>query len=184
MLAVQMAIGVALVFDGINKAYVPWLFKKLKENDSQQKKKIVRYTYIWFLFIIAGAIAGLFVGPWLVKLAAEPSFEQAGEVIGWLLLWQTFGGMYLMVTNYIFYSRRTGLLSAATIQSGLINLLLLVLLIKLLGLDGAAVSFAIGVAITFLLTWCVAEKRNPMLWFSFIKKTAQSFNLFHSKGPK
>src|SRR5690606_18335582 len=115
----------------------------------------------------AGAGSGFIVGPWLVRLVAGPGYEQAGEVIGWLLLGQAFGGMYLMVTNYIFYSRRTGLLSAATITSGLINLVLLILLIKLLGLTGAAVSFSAAMAIRFLLTWWVAQKRHPMPWFDF-----------------
>src|SRR5690606_5953064 len=110
--------------------YVPWLFEKLKENDLQQKKKIVRYTYLWYLVIMIGAIAGFFVGPLVVRLVAGQGYEQAGEIIGWLLLGQAFGGMYLMVTNYIFYSKRTGLLSAATITSGLLNLLLLALLIQ------------------------------------------------------
>src|SRR5690606_41322800 len=80
--------------------------------------------------------------------------------------------MYLMVTNYIFYSRRTGLLSAATITSGLINLLLLVLLIKLLGLSGAAISFTIAMGVRFLLTWWVAQKRHPMPWFDFLDKNS------------
>lgn len=167
MVAVQLAMGVALIFDAVNKAYIPWLFEKLRENDLHQKKKIVRYTYLWYLVIMAGAIAGFFVGPLVVRLIAGPGYEQAGELIGWLLLGQAFGGMYLMVTNYIFYSKRTGLLSAATITSGLLNLLLLLVLIKLLGLAGAAISFAIAMAVRFLLTWWAAQKRHPMPWFDF-----------------
>jgi len=167
MVAVQIAMGVALIFDAVNKAYTPWLFEKLRENDLHQKKKIVRYTYLWYLVIMAGAIAGFFVGPLVVRLIAGPGYEQAGELIGWLLLGQAFGGMYLMVTNYIFYSKRTGLLSAATITSGLVNLVLLSVLIQLLGLAGAAVSFAIAMAVRFLLTWWAAQKRHPMPWFDF-----------------
>lgn len=167
MVAVQLAMGVALIFDAVNKAYIPWLFEKLRENDFHQKKKIVRYTYLWYLVIMAGAMAGFFVGPLVVRLIAGPGYEQAGELIGWLLLGQAFGGMYLMVTNYIFYSKRTGLLSAATITSGLLNLLLLLVLVKLLGLAGAAVSFAFAMAARFLLTWWAAQKRHPMPWFDF-----------------
>lgn len=167
MVAVQVAAGVGLVFDAINKAYVPWLFEKLKEDEPEQKKKIVRYTYLWYLVIIVGAGLGFVVGPWLVMMIAGPGYEQAGDIIGWLLLGQAFGGMYLMVTNYIFYSKKTGLLSVATITSGLINLALLVLLINLLGLSGAAISFCIAMAVRFLLTWWVAQKRHPMPWFNF-----------------
>lgn len=170
MVAVQISLGITLIFDAINKAYVPWLFEKLKENKSQQKKEIVRYTYIWYFVIIIGAVAGFFVGPLLVRLVAGPGYEVAGEVIGWLILGQALRGMYLMVTNYIFYSKRTGLLSAVTITSGLVNIILLLVLIKLMGIKGAAVSFAISMLVMFLLTWWVAQKRHSMPWFYFLNK--------------
>lgn len=160
--------GGSLIFDAINKAYVPWLFEKLQEDDLQQKKKIVRYTYLWYLVIVTGAILGFVVGPWLVVWIAGPGYEQAGDVIGWLLLGQAFGGMYLTVTNYIFYSKKTGLLSMATVASGLLNLVLLFVLINLLGLLGAAISFCIAMGVRFLLTWWVAQKRHPMPWFDFM----------------
>src|SRR5690606_10136870 len=122
---------------------------------------------IWFAVIIAGAGAGFFVGPWAIQVVAGPGYEQAGEVIGWLLLGQAFGGMYLMVTNYVFYSRRPGLLSLATIVSGLINISLLLLFVTLLGLTGAAIAVSTAMSIRFLLTWWVAQKRHPMPWFNF-----------------
>ncbi len=74
--------------------------------------------------------------------------------------------MYLMVTNYIFYSKRTALLSASTITAGLVNVGLLVVLISLMGLKGAAVAFAISMAFKFLMTWFVANLRHPMPWFN------------------
>lgn len=168
MVAVQVAMGAALIFDAINKAYVPWLFEKLKENKLYQKKRIVKYTYLWFLVILIGAFAGFFAGPPLVTLLAGPGYEKAGDIIGWLLLGQSFGGMYLMVTNYIFYSRRTGLLSLVTVTSGMINFILLLFFVKLIGLEGAAIAFAIAMAVQFLLTWWASHKRHPMPWLSFI----------------
>jgi O-antigen/teichoic acid export membrane protein len=76
--------------------------------------------------------------------------------------------MYLMVTNYIFYSKRTGLLSIASISSGILNLVLLIILVRIFGLEGAAIAFAISMGIRFLLTWWIAHKRHPMPWFNFI----------------
>jgi O-antigen/teichoic acid export membrane protein len=81
-------------------------------------------------------------------------------------LGQAFSGMYLMVTNYIFYSKKTGLLSLVTISSGLLNVVFLVVLIKLLGITGAAMAFTLAMALRFLLTWWVAQKRHPMPWFN------------------
>jgi len=70
-------------------------------------------------------------------------------------------------SNYVFYSKRTGLLSMSTITSGFINVGLLLLLISHMDLKGAAIAFAISMAIKFLLTWYVAQLRHPIPWLNF-----------------
>lgn len=167
MVAVQLTMSVKIIFDAVNKAYAPWLFEKLKENNQQQKVKIVKYTYIWFSLIILGALLSFVIGPYIVVLFAGEKYAEAGKVIGWLALGQGFQGMYLMVTNYIFYSKRTGLLSLASISSGILNLILLVLLVRILGIEGAGLAFTISMGLRFLLTWYIAHKRHPMPWLSF-----------------
>lgn len=166
MVAVQFATALALVFDAVNKAYVPWLFERLKRDQEGEKRQIVRFTYGWYALILCGAALAFILGPWMVTFVAGENYGRAGDVFGWLALGQVFGGMYLMVTNYIFFSKRTGLLSLVTIASGLINVALLFVLIGTFGLEGAAYSFCIAMAIRFLLTWVVAQKRHPMPWFN------------------
>jgi O-antigen/teichoic acid export membrane protein len=166
MVAVQLAGAIALIFDAINKAYVPWLFERLQRNEEREKIQIVRYTYVWFAIILMGAGLAFFLAPWLVPIVVGEEYAQAGEVLGWLVLGQVFGGMYLMVTNYIFFSKRTGLLSLVTIFSGLLNVLLLLVLIHLFGLLGAAYAFCLAMGVRFLLTWCVAQRRHAMPWFN------------------
>lgn len=170
MVAVQFSMALALVFDSVNKAYVPWLFERLKKNDENEKRQIVRFTYAWYVLILCSVSLAFTIGPWLIIVVAGENYEAAGDVIGWLILGQVFGGMYLMVTNYIFFSKRTGLLSLVTISSGIINLVLLFLLIVPFGLKGAAYAFCVAMGIRFLLTWMVAQKRHPMPWFNFVKK--------------
>tara|TARA_R100000935_G_scaffold4427_1_gene10461 strand:+ start:9323 stop:10591 length:1269 start_codon:yes stop_codon:yes gene_type:complete len=164
MVAVQLTTTIGLVFDAINKAYVPWLFEKLKADQYKEKRKIVKLTYIWFFLIILGVMLVFLIGPQLVVLIAGEQYAQAGRVVGWLALGQGFQGMYFMVTNYIFFSKKTGLLSVASISSGVLNLILLIVLVRLLGLEGAAIAFAISMGIRFLLIWWIAHKRHPMPW--------------------
>lgn len=167
MVAVQFGMALSLIFDAVNKAYVPWLFERLKRDNSSEKRQIVRYTYAWYTFILAGAGISFIVGPWLITFIAGDQYRQAGDVIGWLVLGQVFNGMYLMVTNYIFYSKKTGLLSAASMFSGLLNFGLLVFLVRQFGIIGAAYAFALSMGLRFLLTWLVAQKRHAMPWFNF-----------------
>ncbi|PLW82093.1 polysaccharide biosynthesis protein [Kineobactrum sediminis] len=166
MVAVQFGMAISLVFDAINKAYVPWLFERLKRDDEAEKRQIVRYTYAWFCFILLGAGVGFLVGPWLILFVAGADYARAGDVIGWLILGHVFSGMYLMVTNYIFFSKRTGLLSVASVLAGLVNFFLLLVLVRHLGLEGAAYAFCFSMALRFLLSWYVAQKRHSMPWFA------------------
>ena len=168
MVAVQITMAIAVVFDAINKAYVPWLFEKLKVNNFKEKQQIVKLTYLWYLVIALGVLFAFYIGPWLVVFIAGEKYAQAGEVVGWLALGQGFQGMYLMVTNYIFFSKKTGLLSLVSIGSGLLNLVLLIVLVHILGLQGAAMAFALSMCARFVLTWLVAQKHHPMPWFSFL----------------
>lgn len=167
MVAVQFSMALSLVFDAMNKAYVPWLFERLKRDSDSEKRQIVHYTYAWYAIILAGAGLSFIVGPWLIVFVAGDDYRQAGDVIGWLVLGQVFNGMYLMITNYIFYSKRTGLLSAASVFSGLVNLVLLIFFVEWFGITGAAYAFALSMGLRFLLSWIVAQKRHSMPWFNF-----------------
>lgn len=167
MVAVQISLSFVIFFDSINKAYVPWLFERLRRDVHQEKQEIVRNTYVWYLVIVFGVILSFWIGPLFVVLIAGKDYAEAGSVIGWLALGQGFSGMYLMVTNYIFYSKRTGMLSFVTLCCGVINFAFLFLLIPVYGLKGAAISFAIAMGLRFFLTWWLAHKRHPMPWFSF-----------------
>ncbi len=108
-----------------------------------------------------------------MTVVAGDGFAAAGAVIGWLLLGQVFGGMYLMVTSYVFYAKRTGLLSAITVASALLNILLLMFLTPKLGIEGAGMAFSIAMATRFLLTWWAAHRSHPMPWFTGLARYAE-----------
>ena len=167
MVAVQLVSVMALVFDAINNAYVPWLFERLKRNQVEEKKEIVRWTYGYCIALLVFVAIAFLFGPSLLILIAGEKYSAASDVIGWLALGQAFNGMYLMVTNYVFFSKRTGFLSLATITSGLINIGLLMIFISFMGLEGAAIAFSISMALKFILTWFVAHLCHPMPWFDF-----------------
>jgi len=170
MVAVQLSSSMSIVFDAINKAYTPWLFNKLSLNIIEDNKKIVKLTYIYITCVFFISLTSFFIGPMVVNFVAGTGYEEASYIIGWLCLGQAFSGMYLMVTNYVFYAKKTGQLSIVTLSSGLIHVTLLLLLVKDYGLQGAAVSFTISKCIQFILTWLLAMKVQHMPWFDFYKK--------------
>ncbi|HHR6142249.1 TPA: lipopolysaccharide biosynthesis protein [Providencia alcalifaciens] len=167
MVAFQLSTSLVIFFDAINKAFVPWLFEKLAHNVNSEKIKIVKLTYLHFLVTIFVSIISFLIGPSLLVLISGEKYIEAGNIIGLLCLGQCFGGMYLMVTNYIFFSKKTLGLSLITVFSGLMNILLIIILINPYGLVGVAFSYSISKLIQFLLTWVLSYKYVRMPWFNF-----------------
>ncbi len=164
MVAVQLSTSMSIVFDAINKAYVPWLFERLKYEDNQEKRRIVRNTYVYFITILIVVAFAFALGPFIVTLIAGEKYKSAGDVIGWLCLGQAFGGMYLMVTNYNFYAKKTKNLAMVTIATGIINVPLLLIFVNKFGIVGAGISFAIAKFLQFSMTWALANRAVYMPW--------------------
>ncbi|QKJ87769.1 polysaccharide biosynthesis protein [Paramixta manurensis] len=164
MLGVQLSLGMIVVFDAINKALIPWLYKILAANDTAQIMRMVRFTYLYFVIVGFLGILAFWIGPLVVKLVAGPAYLRATSVIGWLCLGQAFTGMYLMVTNYLFYARQTGRLSLVTVSCGIFNIILLLYMMHIKGIVGVAMAFAISMFIRFLATWLLASRCCGFSW--------------------
>jgi O-antigen/teichoic acid export membrane protein len=165
VVAVQLGLILGMLADSFNKAFAPWLMEKLSDINHEEQKKIVILTYIYFIIIIALAVFGAFVAPYVLPYIVGPQFQTVGSLLVFILLGNAFIGMYYMVTNYIFYSRRTGLLSMLTISVGLITVVLSWFLIDAYGIRGAAIGFMVGQASLFLGAWVLSNYCLPMPWF-------------------
>ncbi len=164
MVAAQMAMVMGLVLDGINKAYSPWLYERLKKGSESDKRLVVKLTYGYAAFLLAlAALAFLIGGPVLVFIAGE-KYKPAADIIAWMVLGKAFHGMYYMVTGYIFYSKKTFSIAKITIFSGLVNASLIFFLSNEYGLIGAAWAMCAGMAIQWLMTWWVASRTVKMPW--------------------
>ena len=172
VVAVQVSMILAILFDAINKAYTPWLFENLKKRDELDKILLVKNTYIYFLIIIAGTVFYVTIVPFFVFLLAGETYQEAGKIAILLCIGQLFHGMYLAVTNYIFFTKKTSFLSLGTVSSVVIHLCLLLLLIELYGLIGAAIAFVFSKLCQFLITWYMSNKCFHMPWMFFLKQNA------------
>lgn len=164
MLAVQLSLGMAVVFDAINKALIPWLFRALADKNPQQLQRLVKFTYLFFITVFGLGGLSFIIGPWIVTWIAGEEYQRASTVIGWLCLGQAFSGMYLMVTNYLFYVKKTGYLSLVTISCGILNVFLLIILMRLYGIVGVAMAFTISMFIRFILTWWLTLLFGGISW--------------------
>lgn len=169
LVAVQLGAGMAIVAESFNNSFVPWLFRTLKEGDPAQKLVVVRGTWLYFLAALGAAgLVALLAGP-VLSLVAGTRYLPAAGALSLLALGQAFSGMYLMVTNYIFYSGKTRPLALVTALAGGLGLTLTWHLVPLMGIAGAGFSFAVAMLFRFLGTWFLAQRACPMPWFTFWK---------------
>ena len=164
MVAINLGSALNIIFNSINKAYSPWLFAQLKEGKQCIKRVIVKKTYLYFVFLVLMAALSFLIAPPILKLIVGEKFHQAADVLPLIITGQIFIGMYFMVTNYIFYIKKTKYLSYVTISSGAINVVLLLLLIPHYGINGAALAFLIANFWQFLWTWIISAKLYDMPW--------------------
>lgn len=172
--AVGYSIGniIGFIEHSFNLAFVPWLFEKLSLNDSSVKKKIVKFTYIYFLLILLLVLILTVSVPWIFRVFIDKKFEGSQVFVFWIALSFAFSGMYKMVTNYIFYVKKTQLLAWVTFGSALLNIVLNYFLINIFGAVGAAISAAIVSFCFFVFTWILSNKVYEMPWgiWNLLKK--------------
>lgn len=174
MVAIQVSLVLNVCFSAINKAYVPWLFEHLSKNSIDINLKIIRLTLIYFSLLVIIATLGFYLAPPLMNIIVGDNFKEAANLVGYIILGQCFFGAYLMVTNYIFFVKKTHFLAIITITCGFLNLILLYFMTIKYGLLGAAYSFIIAMTFRFILTAILSNKLFPMPWIeglnSLLKK--------------
>lgn len=169
LVGVQLAKGLTLVFQAVNQAYTPWLFGRLRDGDSGHRLPLVRATYGFFGLALTAAAAVWLVADPVVALLAGPDFRAAAPFVGWLALGAAFNGMYMILSGYIFYEERTGLLAFSTGAAGVLNLILNYVLISRYGAIGAAYATAASFFAKFVLTWWLAHRVHPMPWLEGLR---------------
>lgn len=160
----QAGMVMLMLTSSFNMAWVPWLFEKLKTSDPGWKRKIVLATYAYDAGIVLLALALGGIAPWLFGLLVGRDFVSGSQFVLWIALGYAFNGMYMMVTNYLVYAERTGLVSIATFCSAGVNVVVSYWLIRVNGTVGAAQGAAIAHLCSFVLTWLLAARVYPMPW--------------------
>jgi len=164
LVAMQLGMVLGLLTDAANKAFAPWLMGSLNQSDAARNRRIVRFTYFCFAGLAVVALLFAWIAPWLLSWLVGPKYHAAGPVMGYIAMGFAFGGMYYMVTNYVFFAGRTAGLALITFAAGLFNVGITYLLLKQNGVTGAAQGFMLSQAATFLGTWWLAQKSHPMPW--------------------
>ncbi|MBF4521099.1 oligosaccharide flippase family protein [Acinetobacter towneri] len=168
MVGVQLGQAMGLFADSFNKVFSPWLMRTLS-NEDIDKLAIVKKTYLSMFFILCIGMIWAILATYLLPYIVGGEFQEAESIIGIICLGFSLQGLYYLVTNYIFFTKKTKFLAIITFISGLINIPLTYMLVKHYGVEGAAYSFLCVQVLFFMSVWYLSAKVYPMPWLFFIK---------------
>jgi len=165
----QFALLISFVTLSFNNAYVPYLYKNLSLEDQTQliifKKKIVRFTYLYLFGLVLFCLLMIGVSLFIIQYFLSKNYIDAQKYIPGIMVSQVFQGMYLMVVNYIFYTKKTKELAIITFSCSIFQVIASYFFIKYLGGMGAVYSTILVSFIICISVWWYSNKVYPMPWF-------------------
>jgi O-antigen/teichoic acid export membrane protein len=168
VVAAQIGLTLGMLADSFNKAFAPWLMSKLSNPTYKLKSQIVKKTYCIFIFFLtAAAVMSYFSNSIISTISGDKYLEAAGP-LKYILFGNAFTAMYYLVTNYVFYERKTPQLSIATTIIAFVTVAITWKLILVYGSTGAAAGYMLGQLALFLTTFGLANKYYPMPWLKGI----------------
>ncbi|UTH00862.1 oligosaccharide flippase family protein [Macrococcoides canis] len=160
----QIGMVIWMIQDAFNKAWIPFLFNKLKNPTSDNKLLIVKITYIYIIVISILTLALYLSSSIIVDIFIDDKYKEATKYIGLIGLGYAFNGIYKMVSGPLFYFRKTYILSYVTALTAILNIVLCIIFIKLFGTIGAAISTCLSFFIGMVVVWYFSNKEYKLPW--------------------
>jgi len=161
----QVAMIMTVLASAFNRAWGPYLYKLLNEEDNQKNKiRIVKFTYLYFAAIIVLFVILYFLSELIFKYLLDKKFLDSMEFVIYILLANTFNGMYFMVVSYLFYTNETKKLAKITFSISIIHIMLSYFFIDMYGAIGVAYSGVISMFLIFIWVWYSGNSVYKMPW--------------------
>ena len=151
----QVSAMMLLASSSINQAWVPMFYKMLQDGEEEKATKMI---YILLFLFISIAVIVYFLEPLIYTYFIDPKFKNAQVYSLWLLLGFLFQSLYFLYTNYLFFYKKTKVLSMITFSGAILNLLLNFVLLKIYGAVGVAYATFITWFIYFISVWFASNK--------------------------
>jgi O-antigen/teichoic acid export membrane protein len=148
----------------INKAYVPFFFKTIDEDENAKTifEDILKYYSV--LILSLGLGIAMFSKEIILILAHSDAYIVAYKIIPIITLVSVVHGYYFMSVNSIFYAKKTKFLAIVTAISAIINILLNFILIPKYGMYAAAFTTLVAYLFSSIATYIVAQKCYYIKW--------------------
>lgn len=153
--AMQLLLPFIMVADAINRAFAPWIYRKLKEDrqvDVASGQLLLAFTYLAGAFVYLALVAfgiGIFLGE---------NYHRASDFFYFIFPGAVSTALYYVVVNPIFFAGRTELLTAVTLTSTIVYLGIGWAAAGLLGGRGLAMTYSLVTIGQTLAVFAVSQR--------------------------
>lgn len=163
-IACTFGLIIGMIHDSISTAWAPFFYERIHKNDEETNKKLVIFLFGYVLFSIIIYVSFIFMLPFVFHVMVNEKFNQALPVIPIIALGYTFFGLRHLLVGYLYHINKTSIMAFITLVAGLTNCFFNYLLIKLFGLQGAALATTVSFLLVLLMTLFFANKHNKIPW--------------------
>ncbi len=148
----------------LDQTLKPVLYNFFNNQTKEGKSAYVAGFYVYFLIISLCGVILYLLAPWAVESFVGEEFKASEKYIGIMLIAQVGYAMYRYVVQAIFFSKKTYLVSIASISSAILGLFLQYFLIGQYGIYGAALGTVGMFLLSFVFAFYFSNNLYPMPW--------------------
>ena len=151
----NIGVIIQVLSTSFNQAWVPWFYEKMEARNIKSIRNYASTYRDVFTVVYAGI---LLISPELVKIMGNESYWAGISIMPWILMAYYFQFMYSFEFQIEIVHKKTYLISAASIMSAVINIVLNIIFIPKFGYTAAAVATVISYFFLFLFHYFMASK--------------------------
>lgn len=161
--------SIILIDTSFNQTFAPTIFENLKKQGNENLTKLVKISLVYFSILTVIVFVLILSAGFIYEYFIDAKFIAGKTLIPYIALGYFFLAIYKLFTNYLFYYKKTFLLSKITFSCSFITILLNYLFITEWGIMGAALSTMVSFAIFMTVTIFYANKTVQLPWSSTLK---------------
>ena len=154
--------------------YSPLVYEKLTEHENTSsdeiKSNIERrlilniYTFILFLFLLC--IVSYFIILWIIQTFFSGDYLLSIPLLHLVLIGSFLGGIYSMISVFLFYKNKTKILGSITFSTALVQIVLTYISVVYFGVAGALYANIFISICSISLIIFFTNKLYHLPWFS------------------
>lgn len=160
--SMQLAAPLIMVADGFNRAYVPWLYRRLSAGQTDAAITLSALGAI-LVFVATFIVIGL-TRLFLPVLLGE-KFALAGDLLIWLAPGVAASAAYYMFVNFIFYAEKTATIPLVTVTAATAYVTVGLAAVQSYGSHGLATVYSSTNALQTLAIFMLCNRLYPLPWF-------------------